>query len=130
MTNISITPDVASRIAALIAPPHGSLWASMTAQLADAPLRDVVSELWRLDDGTDPDLHATAVAASIVMRQLTPPAARGLSEVAQVIGEIGVVAGAVRWTAAAISERIQHVRDRRRQERDGAVERTDLIELY
>ena len=130
MSSPIVDADTTARIAALIAPPHGALWAAMATSLACAPLADVVAQLWMLDDLTDPDLHATAQAASLVLRELQPPVMRGFSEVAQRIGEVSVVAGAVRWTAAAIGEQIQRVSDRRRQERDGAVEPTDLIELY
>ncbi len=135
--SITITPDIAASIAALIHAPYGALWAALRTELIGAPLDEVTTEMqsaqfaaWQSGATEDADLIATAHACQAVLAQLTPPTARGLSEVAQVIGEVGVVAGAVRWTAAAIGQHIQQVRDRRRQERDSAVERTDLIELY
>lgn len=132
MTNTTIDAAIASRIAALIPDGHRDLWSSLSAAMAEAPLDEVYSALQEayLQDMQDRDLGATCRACGIVIADLTPPVARGLSEFAQVIGEVGVVAGAVRWTAAAIGQQIQQIRDRRRQERDAAVERTDLIELY
>jgi len=128
----SIDAALASRIAALIPDGHHDLWLSLSTAMAGAPLADVHSALQEayLQDMKDRDLGATCRACGIVLAELTPPAARGLSEVAQIVGEVSVVAGAVRWTAAAIGQQIQRVRDARRQEREGAVERTDLIELY
>ncbi len=135
--NITITPDIAAAIATRIKAPYGALWTALRVDLVGAPLGEVTTELqsaqfatWQSGDPEDADLIATARACHAVLAELTPPATRGLSEVAQIIGEVGVVAGAARWTAAAIGQQIQRVRDARRQEREGAVERTDLIEMY
>jgi len=137
MTAITITSDIAAAIATRIQAPYGALWAALRVDLIGAPLAELTTELqdaqfsaWQSGAPDDADLIATARACHAVLAELTPPATRGLSEVAQIIGEVGVVAGAVRWTAAAIGQQIQRVRDARRRERDGAVERTDLIELY
>lgn len=137
MSEPIVDADTTARIAALIHAPHGALWAALSTDLLGSQLYEVTTELqsaqfqaWQSGTPEDADLIATARACQAVLTLLTPPATRGLSEVAQLIGEVSVVAGAVRWTAAAIGEQIQRVRDRRRQERDGAVERTDLLELY
>lgn len=127
-----IDDQTAPRIAALIPDDHRGLWTSLSTEMAGAPLADVHSALQEayLQDLQDRDLGATSRACGIALADLTPPVTRGLSEVAQVIGEVGAIAGAVRWTAAAIGQHVQQVRDRRRQERDGAVERADLLEMY
>lgn len=137
MSSPIVDADTTARIAALIAQPHGALWAALRTDLLGAPLLEVTRELqsaqfqaWQAGEPEDADLIATARACQAVLVQLTPPVTRGLSEVAQLIGEVSVVAGAVRWTAAAIGEQIQRVLDRRRQERDSEVQSTDLIELY
>jgi hypothetical protein len=135
---ITITADIAASIATSIPAPYGALWGSLRSDLTGAPLGEVTTalqsaqfEAWQSGAPEDADLIATARACQAVLAQLTPPATRGgLTEVAQIIGEVGVVAGAVRWTAAAIGQQIQRARDARRAERDAAVERTDLIELY
>lgn len=129
---INIDAAISARILSAIPDGNRALWESLASDLVGAPLDLVTGQLQAaaFDDHRDADLLATSRACGIVLADLTPPVTRGLSEVAQIIGEIGVVAGAVRWTAAAISQQIQQLRDRRRHERDDAIERTDLIELY
>jgi len=137
MTTITITPDIAASIATHIQAPYCALWAALWGDLIGAPLGEVTTELqsaqfsaWQSGQPGDADLIATARSCHAVLAQMTPPSTRGLTEVAQIIGEVGVVAGSVRWTAAAIGQQIQRARDSRRQQREGAVERTDLLELY
>ena len=127
-----IDTAIAARVAALIPDGHRDLWQVLSPVLVGAPLEQVTSQLQEaaFADLQDRELLATSRACGIVLAELTPPTARGLAEIAEVIGAVSVVAGAARWTAAAIAAQIQRVRDRRRQEAADGVQRTDLIELY
>jgi len=140
MTNTNagttVNESTIARVAKYIAQPYDALWASIAHDLVGARLSDVAAELMDSAEGDpDPDVSATWRACAFVLaedaRQAAPtqPVARGLADVAQIVGEVSVVAGAARWAAGAVALHVRRALDRRRQEQLAGIEPSSLIEL-
>lgn len=133
MTTTTIVNDsTIARVAKHIPALHSTLWAALAPELIGARLAEVAAEL---RGELDPEASATWSACALVIaedeRTAPPeqPVARGLAEVAQVVGEVSVVAGAARWAAGAVAAHVRRALDRRRQERLSGIEPSSLIEL-